>query len=64
MYDQSDFDGNDMLDCCTFNADSLLMPNSDCMLYIYGDARVLNGMMMEISGCQYGGEMVHFRTRQ
>lgn len=58
-----DFDWNDMLDSCTFVADSTLMPNTDCMMYLYGDVRGRNGMMMDMSNFQYGGHMVHFRTR-
>jgi hypothetical protein len=58
-----DFDWNDRLDSCTFVADSTLMPNTDCMLYIYGDVRGRNGMMMEMNSYRYGGAMTHFRTR-
>lgn len=60
---EGEFDWNEMLDSCTFVADSTLMPNTDCMMYIYGDVRGLNGMMMNMNNNQYGGKMVHFRTQ-
>lgn len=60
---EGEFDWNEMLDSCTFVADSTLMPNTDCMMYLYGDVRGRNGMMMDMSSYQYGGQMVHFRTR-
>ncbi len=58
-----EFDWNQELDSCTFYADSTLMPNTSCMLYVYGDVRGRNNMMMNMNGYQYGGYMVHFRTK-
>lgn len=57
-----EIDWNQELDSCTFYADSTLMPNTSCMLYVYGDVRGRNNMMMNMNGYQYGGYMVHFRT--
>ncbi len=57
------FEWNQMLDSCTFYVDSTLMPNTNCMLYVYGDVRGRNGMMMDMNSYQYGGFMLHFRTR-
>lgn len=49
-------------DSCWFDPDSSLMPDTDHMIYLYGNMRSHDGMMMDIDTMQYGGPMYHFRT--
>jgi hypothetical protein len=50
-------------DSCWFAADSMLVPNADHMIYLYGDMRSQSGMMMKMDTMQYGGPMYHFHTQ-
>jgi hypothetical protein len=50
-------------DSCWFVADSMLKPDADHMLYLYGTMRSHQGTMMNMDTMQYGGPMYHFRTQ-
>jgi len=54
---------NPTLDSCWFASDSLLLPDADHMIYLYGDVQSQSGMMMRMDTMQYGGPMYHFHTQ-
>ena len=56
------FNWNSAMDSCQFIMDSPLMPNTDHMMFMYGDVKSHGGMMMDMHGLEYDGEMYHFRT--
>lgn len=49
-------------DSCWFVSDSMLLPDADHMIYMYGAMRSLSGLMMDMDTMAYGGTMVHFHT--
>jgi hypothetical protein len=53
---------NENMDSCRFVPDSTLMPNTDYMLFLYGNIKSHNGMMMDRHHLDYDGYMYHFRT--
>lgn len=50
-------------DSCWFVADSMLIPDTDHMIYLYGTMQSYDGAMMNMDTMQYGGPMYHFRTQ-
>ena len=56
------FQWNGAMDSCQFIMDSSLMPNTDHMMFMYGDVKGHNGMMMDMHNLEYDGYMYHFRT--
>lgn len=66
--DSIEYDGgfhwNGRMDSCIFVPTSEMMPNSEYMIYMYGEMRGMNGRMMETDSLQYDGFMHHFTTRQ
>lgn len=56
------FQWNGAMDSCQFIMDSPLMPNTDHMMFMYGDVKGHNGMMMDMHHLDYDGYMYHFRT--
>jgi hypothetical protein len=57
-----DFHWNSGMDTCVFAPDSSMMPNTDYMMFMYGDVHGHNGEMMNMSQFQYDGHMIHFTT--
>ncbi|MFZ1682893.1 MAG: Ig-like domain-containing protein [Candidatus Zixiibacteriota bacterium] len=55
---------NGVRDSCWFVPDSLLLPNANHMIYLYGSMRSHDGMMMNTDSMSYGGPMYHFHTQQ
>jgi len=56
------FHWNENMDSCRFVPDSSLMPNTDYMLFLYGDLHSHDGMMMDRHHLDYDGFMYHFQT--
>ncbi|MDF1545858.1 MAG: Ig-like domain-containing protein [bacterium] len=56
------FEWSGGMDTCIFTLDSTMMPNSDYMMFLYGDVHANNGEMMNMSQQQYDGHMIHFTT--
>lgn len=53
---------NTAKDSCWFVSDSMLFPDADHMIYMYGTVRSHDGIMMDMDTMQFGGPMYHFRT--
>lgn len=49
-------------DSCWFVPDSMFMADADHMIYMYGNMRSKDGMMMAMDTMPYGGPMIHFHT--
>ena len=56
------FHWNAARDSCEFIPDSLLAPNTEHMVFMYGAVRSHSGMMMDMNQFQYDGYMNHFQT--
>jgi hypothetical protein len=53
---------NAVKDSCWFVSDSMLFPDADHMIYMYGTVRSHDGMIMDMDSMQFGGPMIHFHT--
>ncbi|UCD62561.1 MAG: Ig-like domain-containing protein [Candidatus Zixiibacteriota bacterium] len=51
-------------DSCRFDPDSLLMPETDYVVFFRGGACDSSGTCVKTDHLPYGGYMYHFRTRQ
>ena len=56
------FQWNGAMDSCQFIMDPPLMPNTDHMMFMYGDIKGHNGMIIDMHDLEYDGYMYHFRT--
>jgi hypothetical protein len=66
IMDSGSLEWNTHRDSCFFSPDSVLAPNSQYMILMYGSIKGSNGMMMdmEMGGKTSNYEMYHFRTGQ
>ncbi len=56
------FHWNNDLDSCWFDPDSMMMPSSDHVIYMYGDIQDREGHHMMMDEEEYDGRMIQFHT--
>ena len=58
------FHWNENMDSCEFVPDSPMAPDTEHMIFTYGNIKGHNGMMMDMHHLNYDGYMHHFQTGQ
>jgi hypothetical protein len=57
------FHWDEGMDSCEFIPDSMLLSESEYMIFLFGDVRSDDGVVMDMHHLEYDGYMVHFKTK-